>query len=270
MSRTRRFGAMQRLRCTHALRLAAAMPLVALLVACLDSAPPPDSPPARELKEAATGARSAATSDMLQPGQRQQGTITLDIGEGPRTYRVLATKIADDLGQRTAERLSSKDGRAALDKANTRVGGATKVGASDVQALADAFAGRTMHGAQVRTIEIVRREQVSVEGVAADGSRVILGFGLPIGGNEVLDPTLEYQPAGTRVADRFEVKSRKGGDLWLTLDGLQRSSTDTWSVAGSFEARDMRPGVLAKGLAGQTLPRASGRFDVTELHVRVP
>ena len=86
--------------------------------------------------------------------------------------------------------------------------------------------------------------------------------------DEVLDPTLEYQPAGKRVADRFETKSRKGGKLRLALDRLERESADSWSIAGSFEATDMQPGVLAKGLAGQTLPRASGRFDITELHVR--
>ncbi len=270
MSRKRRFGAMHRLHCMHALLLATAIPLVSVFAGCADTAPPTGSRRAPEQVEAATPLRGAATTDMLQPGQREQGTITLDLGEGPRTYRVLATKIADDLGQRAAERLASKDGKAALDKANAQVGGSTRVGASDVQALADSFAGRTMYAAQVRSIEIVQREQVSIEGVAADGSRVTLGFSLPIGGNDVLDSTLEYQPAGKRTADRFEAKSRKGGDLRLALDRLQRGSSDTWSVAGSFDATDMQPGVLAKGLAGQALARASGRFDVAELHVRAP
>ena len=273
MSRTRHFGALHRLRRRRAVLPAAAIFSVALLAGCTDAAPPVDSnaKPAVERVEAATReARAASAPDALQPGQRLQGTITLDLGDGPRTYRVLATKIADDLGQRAAERLASKDGKAALDKANARVGGPAKVGASDVQALADAFAGRTMYSAQVRSIEIVRREQVSIEGVATDGSKVTLGFSLAIGGDEVLDPTLEYQPAGKRVADRFEAKSRKGGELRLALDRLQRRSADSWSIAGSFDAADLQPGVLAKGLAGQTLPRASGRFDITDLHVRAP
>ncbi|RYD15679.1 MAG: hypothetical protein EOP90_06945 [Lysobacteraceae bacterium] len=183
---------------------------------------------------------------------------------------MLATKIADDLGQRAAERLARSDGKAALEEANARVGGAARVGASDVQAIADAFAGKTIYSAQMRTVDIVRRQLVSIEGEATDGSKVTLGFSLAIGGDEVIDPTLEYRPAGKRVADRFEAKSRKGGDLQLELDRLERSSADTWSVAGRFEAKDMRPGVLAKGLAGQTLPRASGRFDISELHVRAP
>ena len=273
MSRALVLGAPYRLRCVRALSIRAAWLSIALIAGCTDASPPAglDSRPSGERAEAATReAGVAAAADALQPGQRLQGTITLDLGEGPRTYRVLATKVADDLGQRAAERLASKDGKAALDKANARVGGPAKVGASDVQALADAFAGRTMYSAQVRTIEIIQREQVSIEGEATDGSRVTLGFSLAIGGDEVLDPTLEYQPAGKRVADRFETKSRKGGKLRLALDRLERESADSWSIAGSFEATDMQPGVLAKGLAGQTLPRASGRFDITELHVRAP
>lgn len=273
MSRARRFGALHRLPRILALPLPAAMLSVALAAGCTDASLPAgsDSRPAGEVVEVATrAARGAPSTATLQPGQRLQGTITLDLGEGSRTYRVLATKIADDLGQRAAERLAGKEGKAALEEANARVGGPAKVGASEVQALADAFAGRTMYSAQVRAIEIVRREQVSIEGEATDGSKVTLGFSLAIGGDEVLDPTLEYRPAGKRVADRFESKSRKGGKLRLALDRLERGSADSWSIAGSFDAADMQPGVLAKGLAGQTLPRASGRFDITELHVRAP
>ena len=270
MTRVRRWIAQAcRVRAGASLAIGIAIGAVSL-AACSDPAAPPASAAslAAEREGASDDDAGGAVREDLQAGQRLQGTITLDIGEGPRTYRVLATRLADDLGRRAAERLASEAGKAELEKANARFRGPDKVGASDVQGIADAFAGKTIHSAQVRTIDVLRRQQVSIEGEATDGSKVTLGFSLAIGGDEALDPSLEFQPAGKRAADRFEAKSRRGGDLRLELDRLQRGSSDTWSVAGSFEAKDMRPGVLAKGLAGQTLPRASGRFDIAELHVR--
>lgn len=243
----------------------------AMLSACKDDAEPSQAGSGLQAALAEAGkatAGSAALPDALQPGQRLQGTITLDVGEGTRSYRVIATKLADDLGGQAAARLGGADGKAALAKANARTGGKANVTASDVQELADAFAGKTMYSAQVRTIEIIQRQQVTIEGEAADGSRVVLDVSLPIGGDEVLDASLAYRPERKRVMDEFGARLRDGA-MQVEFERLQRNAR-TWSVAGSFEATNMQPRVLAKGLAGRSIERASGRFDVTELHVRAP
>jgi len=213
--------------------------------------------------------RATAVPAALQPGQRVQGTITLDIGHGPLTYRVIATKLADDLGKQAAGRLAGSEGKAALEKANARVGGKVEVKASDVQELADAFAGKTIYAAEVRTIDIVNRQQVSIEGEAADGSRVTLGFALPIGGDDVLDAFVEYRPDRRRAMENFKATSRDGA-VRIVLERLQRDAAQTWSVSGTFDATNMQPGVLAKNLAGRSIGHAAGRFDVAELHVRTP
>ena len=244
----------------------------AMLSACGGDAPP--VPAGSDLQAAIQHAEQAAAgsapaSDALQPGQRLQGTITLDVGEGPRSYRVIATKLADDLGKRAAARLGSAEGKAALDKANTRTGGKVQVAASDVQELADAFAGKTMYSAELRTIDIIKRQQMTIEGEAADGSRVVLDISLPIGGDEVVDASLAYRPDARRRTDEFNLRLRDGG-MRVDFERLQRDDARSWSVAGSFEATNMKPGVLAKGLVGRSIERATGRFDVTELHVRAP
>lgn len=247
---------------------------LALSSGCKDTAPPQE---AASVVEAATDAaietpvenRTPAVTGALQPGQRVQGTITLDIGHGPRTYRVIATKLADDLGKQAAERLASTEGKAVLERANARVGGTAEVKASDVQDIADAFAGKTIYAAEVRTIDIVKRQHVSIEGEAADGSRVTLGFALPIGGDDVLDAWLEYRPDRKRAMEDFRARSRDGA-MRLVLERLQRDAAQTWSASGTFDATNLQPGVLAKKLAGRSIGHAIGRFDVAELHVRKP
>lgn len=266
-------GGSDRLRTSASLFALCALAL-ALLAGCKDAATP---------EEAASGMRTAIEDvgktvpsggavsgpEALQPGQRLQGTITLDVGGGARTYRVIATKLADDLGKQAAARLGSAQGKAALEKANARAGGKATVSTSDVQELADAFAGKTMYSAQVRSIDILERQQVSIEGEAADGSRVTLGFSLPIGGDEVLDASIEYRPDRKRAMEDFRARSRDGF-VRVTLERLQRDEPRTWSVTGSFDATDLKPGALAKKLAGRSIVRAAGRFDVAELHVRAP
>lgn len=244
----------------------------AMLAACKDGAMPTHTGPGLQaaLEEAGKPmAASAVAAEALQPGQRLQGTITLDVGDGARRYRVIATRLADDLGKQAAAHLGSADGKAALDNANARAGGKTTVAASDVQELADAFAGKTMYSAEVRTVDIVKRQHVSIEGEAADGSRVTLGFSLPIGGDDVLDASLAYRPDKQRATEDFGAKSRDG-TMQVALEYLQRGSAQAWSLAGTFEATNLQPGVLAKKLAGRSIARAAGRFDVAELHVRAP
>lgn len=246
----------------------------AMLTGCTDAAAPPQAgsglaAPIAQAERAAAHTAGSIPSDALKPGQRLQGAITLDVGEGAIAFRSLATHVADDLGKQAAERLAGADGKAALDDANARVGGDANVRASDVQSLADAFAGKTMYSAQVRTVQIVGRQQVSIDGEASDGRRVILTFALPIGGDEVLDAVLEYRPDRQRATESFKAKSRDGS-VRVVLERLQRGSADTWSIAGTFEATNLQPGILAKRLAGRSVARASGRFDVSELHVHEP
>src|SRR5690606_23062139 len=139
--------------------------------------------------------------------------------------------------------------------------------ASDVQALADAFAGKTMYSAQVRTIDIIKRQQVTIEGEAADGSRVVLDISLPVGGDEVVDASLAYRPDARRRTDEFNLRLRDGG-RGVGFGRLHRDEERRWSVTGSCVDTNMKRGVMTKGLSGRSIERASRRFDVTELQVR--
>lgn len=55
----------------------------------------------------ANDAQSAG--DALKPNERVQRTIQLDVGNGPASFRSIATKVDDDIGKKTAERLASAE-----------------------------------------------------------------------------------------------------------------------------------------------------------------
>src|SRR5690606_4903796 len=98
---------------------------------------------AESAAQATDAGQASATS--LKPNERVQGTIQFDMGNGPVSYRSIATKLDENLGRKTAERLGSAAGQRALAKANDRAGGKVQVSAQDVQDMADTFAGKTIY-----------------------------------------------------------------------------------------------------------------------------
>ena len=204
----------------------------------------------------------------LKPGERVQGTIQLDIGNGAASFRSLATKIDDDLGKKTAERLGSNSGQKELANAKSKVGGGANVSSQDIQELADSFAGKTIYTSQMNSLSIINERQVTMDGIAADGRRIILTISFPMDSDTPKGAKLEYVPDGRKRMQSFESDRRANDRVQVTLDRFERVNDDTLSIAGTFKAEKLSPTILAKDLAGQEVNGASGSFDFTEIHVR--
>lgn len=263
----------------HRLRLL--VPLCTVIaLSCACSKPAPDassatSPNAVDSLAATVESASAAAGDAqpagdapLKPGERVQGTIQLDIGNGAAAFRSIATKIDDDLGKKTAERLGSAAGQKDLAGAKSKVGGGTNVSAKDVQELADAFAGKTMYTSQMYSFAIIKQRQMELAGIAADGRRATLVIKFPLDSDTPKSASLEYVPNGRKRMQTFETERKADDAVQVTLDRFERLDDDTVSVAGTFSSGKLMPGVMAKDLAGQEIAGASGSFDFSEIHVR--
>ena len=220
--------------------------------------------------EAGAAANDAnPAGDALEPNQRVQGTIQLDIGKGAAPFRSIATKIPDDLGKTTAARMASAQGEKDLAGANAKVGGGkVNVSAQDIQDLADTFAGRTMYTSQMMSVAIANMRIVELEGVAADGRKTSLNINFPMDSDTPNKATLKYYPNGKKQMQWFETDRKSGGTVQVTLDRFERVDDKTLSIAGSFKAEGLVPGVLSKELVGQELAGASGSFDFTEVNIR--
>lgn len=212
------------------------------------------------------GGQASAETSALKPNERLQGTIELDIGKGPVAYRSIATKLADDLGKTAAQHLESAEGQRRLDDANARLKGDVKVQASDVQAFADSVAGKTIYTSELRDIELIRRRNVSIRGISAEGAAAALVLTFPMDGGALESAVLEYAPDRRKTMQTFTTGDELPVDV--TIERFERIDEDTWSIAGRFTAAKLEPGVLAKQLAGQSITGASGRFDIAELRVR--
>ena len=216
----------------------------------------------------AAGAMGASDAP-LKPGERVQGTIQLDIGDGAASFRSLATKIADDLGKQTAERMGSASGQKDLADANAKIGGGkTNVTAQDVQDLANAFAGKTIYTSEMHSLSIIKQRQVGLVGIAADGRRVTLTIAFPLDSDTPTGAKLEYTPNGKKQMQSFESNRKADDSVQVTLERFERIDDDTLSIAGSFKADTLSPGILAKDLAGQEVVGASGSFDFAEVNIR--
>lgn len=218
----------------------------------------------------ANAAGAVAAGDApLKPGERVQGTIQLDIGDGAAPFRSIATKIPDDLGKTTAARMASAQGQDDLAGANAKVGGGkANVSAQDVQELADAFAGRTMYTSQMMSVSIANLRAVELAGVAADGRKTTLNINFPMDSDVPTKASLKYYPNGKKQMQWFETDRKSDGEVQVTIDRFERVDENTLSIAGSFKANKLVPGVLSKDLAGQELAGAGGSFDFTELNIR--
>lgn len=216
----------------------------------------------------AVAAGPATATNTMEPNQRLQGTIELDVGHGAIAYRSLATTVSADLGKQAKERLASSDGQRALADANDRLKGNVKVDASDVQDLADAFAGRTLYTSELRDIDIVKRRSVTLSGKSSTGASVSLTLSLDMADNRLQTAVLEYVPDGKQQTQSFTSKGKDAGAAEVTIDRFEKVNDDTWAITGRFTAGPLVPGVLAKKLAGQSIAEATGRFDIAEVHVR--
>ncbi|MES0873903.1 hypothetical protein [Sinimarinibacterium thermocellulolyticum] len=207
-----------------------------------------------------------AADDALKPNERLQGTIELDIGKGATVYRSIATKLADNLGEVAAQQLDSAEGRRTLDDANARLKGDVKVQSSDVQALADHFAGKTIYTSELRDIDMIKRRNVTIRGISAGGATAALVLSFTMADNRLESAVLEYTPDNRKLTQSFTTDEAHPAEV--SIERFEQIEDSTWRIAGSFKADKMVPNVLAKKLAGQTVDGASGRFDITELRAK--
>ncbi|MEZ5717750.1 MAG: hypothetical protein R3E55_04570 [Burkholderiaceae bacterium] len=78
---------------------------------------------------------------------RLQGTMQVNAGEGEQALQSHATVVDPRLGEKAATRLGTAQGQQSLADANASIGAKSgvKVSSSDVQAMANAMAGRTVY-----------------------------------------------------------------------------------------------------------------------------
>ena len=252
--------------------------VIALICGCSKPAPEPSSTTSTnaidQLEEVADKA-SAATNDAkpagdaLKPNERVQGTIQLDVGNGTTSFRSIATKIPDDLGKTAAARMGTAEGQKDLAGANATVGGGrVNVSAQDVQDMANAFAGRTIYTSEMMSLSIANLRIVDLSGVATDGRKARLSIRFAMDSDTPTGANLEYVPDGKKRTQSFETRGKDKGSVQVTLDRYELVDDKTLSIAGSFKAAKLTPGVMAKELAGQEVTNASGSFDFTEVNIR--
>lgn len=212
----------------------------------------------------------AGAQENLAPGstQRVQGTIHADTGRGMVEMTSRATTLPGNLGQQTAARLQTAEGQAAVQKGDARAKAATGrgVGAADVQAIADQYAGKTVYESSMRHVKVVQRHMLTLDAKAANGPRVALNMQLDEKTLAVLDAKVSYYPEGKDFSNDFTTDKKVPATV--RIDKIEKVSDKVFAVSGSFSATDLKPGVLAKKLKGQTLPSVNGRFAFTEVPLR--
>ena len=249
-------------------KLKFALPLLAAFAACGGKAPPaPDgveAVAAHAGKLATRGGGPGGAHAPLQPGQSIQGTILADLGGGEQAFRSLSTRVADDVGQQLERRLGGAEGQRALEQANRALAsaGAGAVDGEDVRRIVGGMAGKTFHQASVLRVDIVRSLRVHMQGKAADGAELELGLEFDAASLELAGTRLGYRPAGAGVFDQYGTTEE--GSPEVVVERFERKADGSWSIAGTFSARDVPPAVTSKHLKG-SLARASGRFDYNGL-----
>lgn len=246
------------------------VPLLALAQAPSPALPAPSAAATQQLKTLLGAPGHAA----LKPNERLQGVIEIDIGQGPKRLLSVATLVDKDLGQQAAAQLKTAQGQQAVADAQAQAGriagqdAARRVNAAEVQATADFFAGKTLYSSQATRLDIIKEHQISLNASAPDGSSVSVGFGIRQSDLALQSASVAYRPAGARLTDTFDSPSSGAGAAQVTIDRIERLGDRGFSVWGRFKAGPLTPGVLAKRLAGQTLPSISGRFAFTTVPMR--
>ena len=206
--------------------------------------------------------------------EREQGSIQVDAGQGMQSLRSMATVIDPKLGEKTAARLGSAEGQKKLADANESVpssmgvSGAPKVTTSDVQDMANRFAGRTVYSSQAMHAEIINGYSIELDARSSTNPGVRMSINLVVSDADLTlkSAKLEYYPDASKQMQSYVKKKMALSDI--TLDKLERKDENTFAVSGSFNTTDLLPGVLAKELKGQTLASISGRFDFSEVPIR--
>ena len=222
------------------------------------------------LAAAALGATGPASAqEKLAPGstQRVQGSIHADAGRGMVEMASRATTLPDNLGQQAAARLQTSEGQAAVQKGDARAKAATGqgVGAADVQAIADQYAGKTVYDSTMRSVKVIARYLLTLDAKAAGGPRVALALELDEKTLAPVSASVSYYPDSKDLFNNF--KTGKKAPATVRIEKIERVGDKVFAVSGSFSAADLEPGVMSKKLQGQTLPAVSGRFAFTEVPV---
>ncbi|MEO8281115.1 MAG: hypothetical protein ABI564_15560 [Ideonella sp.] len=217
-------------------------------------------------------AHAAPAEAQLAANERLQGTMEIDVGNGPVTMRSVATLIDADLGAKTAARLKSAEGQKSLADAKNRMqssgsSAAGKVTAADIQALADSSAGKTVYSSEAIHLKIINAYGITLDAKAPDGSRAQLSMRLGDKNLSVQDAKFSYIPDAKRLTQEF-VSPKKGDPVQVKIDKIERVGDKGFAISGSFTATNLGPGVLAKDLTGKSIAKASGRFDFQEVALR--
>ena len=222
------------------------------------------------LAAAALGATGPASAqEKLAPGstQRVQGSIHVDAGRGMVELTSRATTLPSNLGQQTAARLQTEEGQSAVRQGDARAKAATGqgVGAADVQAIADQYAGKTVYDSTMRSVKVIARYLLTLDAKAAGGPRVALALELDEKTLAPVNASVSYYPDSKDLFNNF--KTGKKAPATVRIEKIERVGDKVFAVSGSFSAADLQPGVMSKKLQGQTLPAVSGHFAFTEVPV---
>ena len=255
-------------------RLAAAMALAIATAASVHAQPAPAKAMAGAMDsvDALLGPQRGAVT--LQPNERLQGVIEVDVGKGPVRMLSAATLVDKDLGKQAAERLKTTEGQQAVAAGQARAGAiagqdaAKRVTSAEVQATADFFAGKTMYSSQARKVDIIKALVVNLSATGPDGSQVNLNLTLQQADLKLDSAKVDFRPAGVRVTDSFESDKKGPGAVVVNIDKIERLGDKGFALSGSFKASQLQPGVLAKNLKGQTLSAISGKFAFREVPLR--
>ena len=200
---------------------------------------------------------------------RLQGTMQVNAGEGEQALQSHATVVDSRLGEKAATRLGTAQGQQSLADANASIGAKSgvKVSSSDVQAMANAMAGRTVYTSQANHIKIINSYGITLDArsPAKPGARVQLSLRFSDKDMKLTDGKLEYYPDSGKYAESYQKKITPAE---VTIDKLERKDDKTFVISGRFKVANLKAGVLAKELKGKTLDAVSGRFDFQEVPIR--
>ena len=205
----------------------------------------------------------------LKEGQTVQGTIEADVGNGTQSFRSLATKVADDIGEQLDEKLGRREGQEAIADANRKLeklGTGTQVSNEDVRDIVGGMAGKTFHDSEVRHVDIIKSLQVTLKGTAGDGGHIDLGITFDDKTLAMTGSSLSYRPKATAMFDTYQGKGPEG--VQVTIDRFERNADGTYAIAGSFSAKDLPASSMAKKLPSASLASANGTFSFDALPLK--
>ncbi len=206
--------------------------------------------------------------------ERLQGTMQVDAGEGMQSLRSMATLVDPELGKKTAERLGTAQGQKMLSDANANVksamgkSDAPQASMSDVQDMANSFAGRTVYTSEAMHVGLINAYTISLDAKSPSKPGVRMSIDIVVSDNDLSlkSAGLSYYPDSSKLMQTYDKKKIALTDI--TIDKLERKDENTFVISGRFKGTELVPGVLAKELKGKTLASVSGTFDFTEVPIR--